>query len=154
MKKALTYIGALSAVLALVPSAANAQTYTYSTSTDAATTTATAGLAIGSMVIFGILSVLGLVLFVFWIFMIIDVFKRTNWKQPSDKTLWIVIVILLGYLGAIVYYFAVKRALDKGGNVNTPPNPGNPTQPPVNTPPLNPTPPAGNTPPPTVPPQQ
>ena len=45
--------------------------------------------------------------------MIIDVAKRENWKHDSEKTLWLLIVILVGYLGAIIYYFALKKARDK-----------------------------------------
>jgi glucan phosphoethanolaminetransferase (alkaline phosphatase superfamily) len=155
MKNKLTSAALLGSALALLPSVANAQTDTTLSTTavdTAAVTTASAGLAVGSMIFIGVISVIGLALFIFWIFMIIDVFKRTNWKQPSDKTLWIVIVILLGYLGAIVYYFAVKRALDKNGPT-APQNPVAPN-PPMNTPPSNPTSPAGNTPPPPAPPQQ
>ena len=45
---------------------------------------------------------------VFWIFMIVDVAKR-QFKNDSDKTLWILIVILAGVIGAIIYYFVIKR---------------------------------------------
>ena len=64
-------------------------------------------------------SVVALALFIFWVVMLVDCLKRTNWKQESDKNLWLVVLIvgfLLGLSGiaAIVYYFAVKRALDGG----------------------------------------
>ncbi len=113
MKKlTLAKIAGASAMLAtLAPAVAHAAEYDYST-TDAATSTAGAGVAIVFLVIWLLAMAVGLFLFVFWIIMIIDVFKRTNWKQESDKTLWIILVIILGYLGAIIYYFAVKRPLD------------------------------------------
>ena len=66
--------------------------------------------------LFGILfSLIWLVFFgamiaamVFWILMIVDVVKRDFPKQ-DDKTVWILIVILAGIIGAIIYYFMIKR---------------------------------------------
>lgn len=44
----------------------------------------------------------------FWIYMLVDAIKR-EYKQPNDKLLWVLIVLLAGFLGAIIYYFVVKR---------------------------------------------
>lgn len=49
-----------------------------------------------------------ILLFIFWIFMIVDVAKR-QFKKENDKIAWILVVILAGYIGAIVYYFVIKR---------------------------------------------
>ena len=120
---------ALGSLASLAPIAALAQDYDYSYSTtDGASAAAGAGLGIGILIIWGIMMIVGIFLLIFWILMLVDAFKRTNWKQESDKTLWIVLIIVLGYIGAIIYYFAVKRALDKGGK--TPPaQPQAPSQP-------------------------
>jgi len=52
-------------------------------------------------------------LLVFWIMMIVDVAKRDETQFPNStgnsKTIWLVVVILLGWIGGLVYYFAVKR---------------------------------------------
>ncbi|MFC1656689.1 PLDc N-terminal domain-containing protein [Patescibacteria group bacterium] len=84
---------------------------------NAATGAAAAGVAttftIGFLIIWGLIMILSIFLFIFWIMMIIDVAKRENWKDDSEKTLWLLIVILVGYLGAIIYYFALKRDRDK-----------------------------------------
>jgi len=69
---------------------------------------ALAAMAIGFMffmLIIVILLVLGLI---FWIAMIIDCAKR-NFKKDSEKIVWILVLIFLGVLGAIIYYFVVKR---------------------------------------------
>ena len=69
---------------------------------------ALAAMAIGFMffmLIIVILLVLGLI---FWIAMIIDCVKR-NFKKDSEKIVWILVLIFLGVLGAIIYYFVVKR---------------------------------------------
>lgn len=46
-------------------------------------------------------------LFVFWIRMIIDCAKR-NFRGENEKVVWILVIALLGVLGAAVYYFAVR----------------------------------------------
>ena len=59
-----------------------------------------------------------LALFIFWIVMLVDALKRTNWASESDKTLWTIVLAVslpMGLFGiaSIVYYFVVKRPLDK-----------------------------------------
>jgi uncharacterized BrkB/YihY/UPF0761 family membrane protein len=57
------------------------------------------GLAIFALVIY---------LFVFWILMIIDCAKR-DFKNDTDKIVWILVIIFLHIIGALIYYFVVKR---------------------------------------------
>ncbi len=56
------------------------------------------------------LAIIALAVFltVFWILMIIDVAKR-KFKNENDKIVWILIVILLSWLGAVIYYFVIKK---------------------------------------------
>ncbi len=64
---------------------------------------------------------------VFWILMIVHAVKN----PIESKALWILIMLLTGILGAIVYYFAIKRPfeMEKGKNSITPPSaPVNPAQ--------------------------
>lgn len=55
------------------------------------------------------LIIIGLIifLFVFWILMIIDAAKR-KFKNDNDRVIWILIIVLLNWLGAIIYYFVIK----------------------------------------------
>ncbi len=56
----------------------------------------------------GIMAALGIILFIcfaFWIWMLIDCLRR----DFNDKVIWIVILLLTGILGAVLYYFLVKR---------------------------------------------
>ena len=46
-------------------------------------------------------------LFVFWIKMMIDSIKR-DFRNDNEKVVWVIVIVLLGFLGAAVYYFAVK----------------------------------------------
>ncbi len=52
---------------------------------------------------------LALFMLLVWIFMLIDVVKRADWKDDNEKIMWLLIVILLGGIGAIIYYFAVRH---------------------------------------------
>ncbi len=45
--------------------------------------------------------------FVFWVMMIVDAAKR-KFPGSSAKVGWILVLVFLGILGAIIYYFAVK----------------------------------------------
>lgn len=53
----------------------------------------------------GLLALSGLIWLVFWIWMLVDAFKRQN----QNKILWILIVFFLASLGALIYYLAVFR---------------------------------------------
>ncbi|TES93798.1 MAG: PLDc_N domain-containing protein [Candidatus Cloacimonadota bacterium] len=59
-----------------------------------------------------ILGLLGL-----WIWMLIDCIKREEKDFPSmgenTKLIWILIVVLTQWIGAIIYYFMVKQKMDK-----------------------------------------
>jgi len=50
---------------------------------------------------------LGILGTVFWIFMIIDVAKK-DFKNENDKVMWIIVIVLAGIIGALIYYFMVK----------------------------------------------
>lgn len=57
-----------------------------------------------------VLGVLGL-----WIWMLVDCIKRDEEDFPSmgenTKLIWILIVILTGWLGGIIYFFMVKQKM-------------------------------------------
>ena len=59
------------------------------------------------MVFFAFLFMVALVTSVFWIWMIVDCARR-KFKTDNDKLIWIIILALLGWLGAIIYYFVIK----------------------------------------------
>jgi prolipoprotein diacylglyceryltransferase len=55
---------------------------------------------------------LAVLLTAFWIWMIVDCAKRT-FKNDNDKVIWILVIVLAGIIGAIIYYFAVKISKKK-----------------------------------------
>lgn len=66
-------------------------------------------LLILSVVIFiSLIIALTVFVFVFWILMIIDCATR-KFKQESEKIVWIIVLVFLQILGAIIYYFVIKR---------------------------------------------
>jgi membrane protein DedA with SNARE-associated domain len=58
--------------------------------------------------IVGICVLAGIAGTVIWILMLVDCAKR-DFPKENDKLLWILIIVLAGAIGAIVYYFVVKR---------------------------------------------
>ena len=69
----------------------------------------------GMLMGFGLVAVLlGALLFVFWVWMLIDCLKR-DFKKDYEKIVWILVMIFLHILGAIVYYFVVKVADKNAG---------------------------------------
>lgn len=90
------------------------------TSEDAATAalgTATAGIA-GVWICFVVVAWLaGLFFFVMWIIALVDCIKRENEEFPSagdnTKVLWILIIVLAGGIGAIIYYFLVMKKMPR-----------------------------------------
>ena len=61
-----------------------------------------AGAGVGLIALFFLVGILA---FIFWLFMLIDAIKR----DIEHKPIWILVLLLTGLIGAIVYYFAVKR---------------------------------------------
>lgn len=57
--------------------------------------------------------IIGILLFAFWIWMIIDCAKR-NFKNDLEKIIWIIIIVLLGWIGALVYYIVIKAINPRG----------------------------------------
>ena len=83
----------------------------------AAISTATAGLA-GMWICFIVIAWLaGIFFFVVWIIMLVDCAKRDNKDFPNanenSKLMWILIIVLAGSIGAIIYYFLVMRQMPK-----------------------------------------
>ena len=57
--------------------------------------------------------IIGILLFAFWIWMIIDCAKR-SFKNDIEKIVWIIVLVLLGWIGALVYYIVIKTINPRG----------------------------------------
>ena len=51
---------------------------------------------------------IGLLCTVFWVMMIVHAAS----KPVENKAVWIILMLLTGVVGALIYYFAVKRNFD------------------------------------------
>ena len=49
----------------------------------------------------------GLLLFVFWIWMLVDCLQNER-LQGNDKLVWVLVVVLLHFLGALIYFFVER----------------------------------------------
>ena len=66
------------------------------------------GAIVGSFfAVWGLVALIGLALTVFWIVEIVDVLRR-EFRDPTLKIVWLLVVVLLHGLGAIIYYFVGK----------------------------------------------
>ncbi len=52
-----------------------------------------------------VMMALGIAATIFWIMMLVHACTHDN----KDKTLWILIIVFTGFIGALIYYFVVKR---------------------------------------------
>jgi hypothetical protein len=59
----------------------------------------------------------GIFSFVVWVIALVDCARRENLEFPSpsenSKVLWILIIVLAGGVGAIIYYFLVMKKMPK-----------------------------------------
>jgi hypothetical protein len=121
MKRSLSFFGSLAtfgAALALaVP--AYAQDLS-STGSDAAA----GGVVIATWCCLGVFSLLGLALFILWVWMVVDAFGRQEYEFPNSsgnsKNLWIILLLVLGLLIQVwwvigpIYYFIVFKKIKRG----------------------------------------
>jgi hypothetical protein len=64
-----------------------------------------AGLGLGLFCVFGVLSLLATV---FWLWMLID--ALVSEPTTNDKILWFLVIFFLHVLGALIYFFVRRRA--------------------------------------------
>lgn len=77
----------------------------------------TGGLLKFGLGIIGFIMVVGLIALIFWIAMIVHAINH----PIEHKAVWILVLLLTGLLGAIVYYFAVKRPFAEPSPPPSPP---------------------------------
>jgi len=63
-------------------------------------------LFVGALLIFLPLILIGVLCFVFWIIMLVDSATR-KFKSDTDKVVWILVIVLVGIIGALIYYFVI-----------------------------------------------
>ena len=71
----------------------------------AAATTGVLAFGVGMVIFFWILGILGLILF---IWALVDCIRR-QFTNPNDKVLWLVLIILIGWIGPILYLIIGRK---------------------------------------------
>lgn len=61
----------------------------------------------------GIWIIVSLIVLIFWIWMIVDCIKR-RFVKDGEKVLWIIIIIIGGWIGALVYLVMIRAANPHG----------------------------------------
>ena len=61
-------------------------------------------MAVGMMLILAAAALIGLVSFVFWIWMLIHTATNPG-LQGSEKIAWVLVVFFASFLGSIIYFF-------------------------------------------------
>lgn len=75
---------------------------------DAAAGAAAAGIGLVMMLFWLVMMAVMVGLMVFWVIAIIDVAKR-EFPGENDKLMWILVVVLAGWLGALIYWFVGRQ---------------------------------------------
>jgi TctA family transporter len=88
--------------------------YTLASTHSSDTAGAAAGLGLGLfMLLFWlIMMAFAVTSWVLWLISLIHVLQHDDIK---DRTMWILIILLGGGVGGIIYFFAAKRPYDRGG---------------------------------------
>jgi len=60
------------------------------------------------LLILMVVVVLAILPTIFWIAEIVDVVRR-DFYEPTNKVVWVLVVILLHFVGAAIYYFVGKN---------------------------------------------
>lgn len=67
---------------------------------------------IGVLLFIMALVVIPILASIFWIWMLVDCATR-NFKNKNDKVVWILVIILLHIIGAMIYYFLIRKKIKK-----------------------------------------
>jgi hypothetical protein len=62
----------------------------------------------GLLAVGGLFGLLGLVYFIFWIWMLIDCLKNRR-LEGTEKLIWVLVIIFLQFLGPLLYLFLAKE---------------------------------------------
>lgn len=117
IKRNLARVGIAAVGLSAIPAVQTlAMSDGYSDTTDATSGAAAAGILGVFGAFFFFIIAIAIATFVFWVFMLVDALNRTNWPDESQRTTWIVVLVAsflfgFGWVGALVYFFMVKKAL-------------------------------------------
>ena len=62
---------------------------------------------------FGLMFIIGILVFLFWLWMIVDCARR-DFRNNIEKVVWLVVIALGSWIGALVYFIVVRSINHKG----------------------------------------
>ena len=88
------------------------------------------GIGIGFVLLFGLIILLAIGVFAFWVWMLIDCAQAPEPAgDSSHRLVWILILVFTGWIGALIYFFVVRQprlAERRARGFTSPPMPGRP----------------------------
>ena len=78
------------------------------------TTTVETGAGMGAMCVSLVFLLVGLAVFAFWLWMLIDAIRHAP-SENNLKLIWILVIILAGIIGALIYFFVQRPKNPKVG---------------------------------------
>lgn len=83
---------------------------------------AAAGFGLAFVAVMGLVGLAGMI---FWILMLVHAAQH----PVENKAMWIILMVFTGIVGSLIYYFVVKRPMDKQAAPSAPAAPSVPTPP-------------------------
>ena len=62
---------------------------------------------------FGVFFIIGVLAFLFWVWMIVDCARR-NFKNTPEKIIWLVVIVFGSWIGALVYFIVIRSITKQG----------------------------------------
>ena len=66
-----------------------------------------------TMAFAGVLAVIASIFLIFWIWILVDCARR-KFKNSLEKIVWLIIIVLMGWIGAFVYFVVIKSINPRG----------------------------------------
>ncbi len=66
-----------------------------------------------AMAFAGVMVVIAVVVLIFWVWMLVDCSKR-KFRNSLEKLVWILVIVLMSWLGAFVYFIVIKSINPRG----------------------------------------
>ncbi len=61
----------------------------------------------------GAMIIVAILVLIFWIWMLVDAAKR-NFRNTAEKVVWIIVIVLGQWVGALVYFIVIKSLNSRG----------------------------------------
>lgn len=60
-----------------------------------------------AMAFAGVMAVVFIIFLIFWVWVLVDCARR-KFRNSLEKIIWILVIVLMGWIGALVYFIVIK----------------------------------------------